>query len=142
MSVPPPIRLEHRQIFVNLPAADLPGLREFYRALGWKFNEMFSDEQTASFEISDHIVVMLLAREKFATFHDRATAESTDPREMLNALDAGSPRDVDEMVRRVRQSGGTIIREPEAQGPMYGAAFDDPEGHGWEIVWMDPAAFR
>lgn len=139
MSVPPPIRLEHRQIFINLPAADLPKLREFYRALGWKVNEMFSDEQTASFEINDQIVLMLLGREKFAGFHDRETVEPNTAREVLNALGACSQRDVDEMIRRVRDAGGTVTRKPESQGPMYGAAFDDPEGHGWELVYLDPA---
>ena len=23
---------------------------------------------------------------------------------------------------------------------MYGAAFDDLDGHGWELMWMDPEA--
>lgn len=40
----------------------------------------------------------------------------------------------------VSDAGGRITREPAAQGPMYGAAFDDPDGHGWELMWMDPAA--
>ncbi|AGF72992.1 VOC family protein [Corynebacterium halotolerans] len=139
MSVPPPIRLEHRQIYVNLPAADLPKLREFYRALGWRLNETFSGEQTASFEVSDHIVVMLLERGYFDSFHQRESIEPRGPREMLNALSASSARDVDELIRRAREAGGTVFREPEGQGPMYSAAFDDPEGHGWEVVYMDPA---
>lgn len=140
MSVPQPIRLEHRQIFVNLPVTDLTKARDFYRALGWKHNETFSDEQTVTFEVSEHIVVMLQERDRFASFHDRRTLEPGGPREMLNAVGAASARDVDELVRRARQAGGAVIREPEAQGPMYGAAFDDPDGHGWEVVYMDPAA--
>lgn len=140
MSVPPPIRLEHRQIYVNLPVTDLPRLRAFYRALGWRLNETFSGEQTASFEVSDHIVVMLLERGYFSSFHQRETAEPGGPREMLNALSVSSAREVDELIRRAREAGGTVFREPGRQGPMYGAAFDDPEGHGWEIAYMDPTA--
>jgi len=25
---------------------------------------------------------------------------------------------------------------------MYGRSFNDLDGHGWEVVWMDPAAIQ
>jgi uncharacterized protein len=25
-------------------------------------------------------------------------------------------------------------------GFMYGRSFEDPDGHIWEVMWMDPAA--
>ncbi|MGP6173736.1 VOC family protein [Corynebacterium sp. A21] len=142
MNAPRPIRLQHEQVFINLPVTDLAAQRDFYLALGFKQNLVFSDETTNSFEISDHIVVMLLQQDTFSGFHDRETVAANGPREVLNALGAESTADVDELIRRAKQAGGTITREPEAQGPMYGAAFDDLEGHGWEIVYMDPSALE
>ena len=63
-------------------------------------------------------------------------------REVLNCLSASSKEDVDELLRRVTEGGGTVTRPAEEQGPMYGAAFDDVDGHGWEVMWMDPAVFE
>lgn len=140
MSVPQPIQLKHDRIYVNLPVDDLSAQREFYLALGFRQNLQFSDENTVSFEVTEHIVLMLLEREKFNSFHDRESVPAQGPREVLNALDVGSRKDVNELIRRVRQAGGKVTREPEEQGPMYGAAFDDLEGHGWELFWMDPTA--
>jgi hypothetical protein len=28
------------------------------------------------------------------------------------------------------------------QGFMYGRSFQDPDGHIWEVFWMDPAAIQ
>lgn len=140
MTVPPPIRLTHRQIYVNLPTGNLPELRAFYRALGWHPNETYSGEHAACFEITDDIMLMLLERSHFDDFHQRESVGPHGPREVLHALSAASPREVDELVRRAREAGATVFREPGRQGPMYSAAFDDPEGHGWEIIHMDPTA--
>lgn len=142
MNTPQPIRLRHEHVFINLPVTDLAAQRDFFLALGFKQNLVFSDETANSFEISDHIVLMLLQQDTFSGFHDRETVAANGPREVLNALSVGSAADVDEMIRRARQAGGAITREPEAQGQMYIAAFDDLEGHGWEIVYMAPSAFE
>lgn len=141
MRVPPPIRLEHRDIFINLPVADLTTMREFYRALGWYFLEESSDDQTASFEIGKHLVVVLLEHHRFAERHGREATAHSGPHRVLNTITASNERDVKELVRRVRQAGGNLTREPETQGTKYGAAFEDPEGNGWEVVYFGPSAF-
>ncbi|BDH55991.1 hypothetical protein MTP03_09300 [Tsukamurella sp. PLM1] len=58
---------------------------------------------------------------------------------MLVALSAESREEVDEVVNRAVAAGGKEGRS-EDHGFMYGRAFDDPDGHTWEIMWMDPAA--
>lgn len=135
-----PDRLHHERIFINLPVESVSASIRFYRALGFVENQVFRDEATASFEVSDHIVVMLLERERFSSFHSRGTVPAGGAREVLNCLSLESAEDVDEVLRRAGEAGGKITRGPEAQGPMYGGAFDDPDGHGWELMWMDPEA--
>lgn len=137
---PQPERLSHPMIFINLVVEDVKKATAFYRALGWRENEVFRDETTSSMEVSDNIVVMLLENSKFAQFNDRDSYTPGGPREVLNCVQLMSKEDVDTLVSRVREAGGTITREPEAQGPMYGGAFDDLDGHGWEMMWMDPEA--
>ncbi|BAU95323.1 lactoylglutathione lyase [Corynebacterium suranareeae] len=133
-------RLQHDMIFINLPVTDLAASKRFYAGLGFAENPVFSDEHTASFEVSDAIVVMLLDTERFNTFTHRPAVEKNGPREVLNCLSVCSTEDADEFMRRAREFGGTITRELAAEGPMYGGAFDDPDGHGWELMYFDPDA--
>lgn len=133
-------RLQHDMIFINLPVSDLAASKRFYAGLGFKENTVFSDEHTASFEVSDAIVVMLLETARFSDFTKRPIVEKNGSREVLNCLSVCSTEDADEFVRRAQEFGGTITRELAAEGPMYGGAFDDPDGHGWELMYFDPEA--
>lgn len=123
-----------------MPVSDLAASKRFYAGLGFKENEIFRDEHTASFEVSDAIVVMLLETERFNSFSTRPSVEKNGSREVLNCLSVCSPEDADEFARRAAEFGGTITRELAAEGPMYGDAFDDPDGHGWELMFFDPEA--
>ena len=128
-----------RMIFVNLPVSDLAAARAFYGGLGFPFNEQFSDERTASVVIDENIVVMLLTRDRFADF---VTGEVGDPAAVttqLVALSAGSREEVDQLVERALAHGGKPWLPAQDHGFMYGASFTDPDGHVWEVVWMDPA---
>lgn len=131
-----------RLIFVNLPVRDLAASRAFYAGLGFGFNEQFSDERTTSVVVSDDIVVMLLTRDRFAEFLPEG-AEVGDPAKtttVLNALSAESRQEADDLLARALASGGKAWRPAQDHGFMYGVSFTDPDGHVWEVVWMDPAA--
>jgi predicted lactoylglutathione lyase len=43
------------------------------------------------------------------------------------------------LVDRAIVAGGTA-GNTEDHGFMYGRSYDDPDGHSWQIFWMDPAA--
>ena len=51
----------HKQIYLNLPVADLAKSKDFYQALGYPLNPQFTGEGTACVVISDTISVMLMA---------------------------------------------------------------------------------
>jgi predicted lactoylglutathione lyase len=44
------------------------------------------------------------------------------------------------MLRRALDAGGSPAAEPQDHGFMYGQSFYDPDGHHWELFWMDPSA--
>ena len=129
-----------QMIFVNLPVNDIDASRTFFTELGYSINAQFSDETTASVVISDTIVVMLLAREKYAEFTKKEIAHATKTSEVLIALSAESREKVDELVDKALAAGGTAAGETQDLGFMYGRSFDDLDGHTFEVVWMDPAA--
>ena len=124
-----------RMIFVNLPVQDIKRSREFFAALGFSFNEQFSDNEVACVVIDDNIFVMLLEEARFKTF---IKGDISDPRttEVLTALSADSPQEVDDLLAKALAAGGQPWKPVMQEGPMYGASFRDPDGHVWEVMSM------
>ncbi|MCX4642862.1 VOC family protein [Streptomyces sp. NPDC055059] len=131
-----------QMIFPNLAVNDLDASKKFFTELGYSINPQFSDETCASIVVSEHIVVMLLTKEKYAAFTKKTIVDSTKNTEVLLCLSAESREKVDELVDKAIAAGGTETGEKQDHGFMYGRAFDDPDGHTWEIMWMDPAAVQ
>ena len=130
-----------RAIFVNLPVADLGKSRAFLEALGAVNEPKFTDETAACMTFSDSIHVMILTHDKFRQFTPRPIANANDASEVLLCLSADSREQVDSFIERGVAAGGTA--DPAAKqdyGVMYGRSIADPDGHIWEIMWMDPAA--
>ena len=130
-----------RMILVNLPVADLGKSRAFLEALGATNEPKFTDETAACMQLSDSIFVMLLTHDKFKQFTPRPIADATVGSEVLLCLSADSREQVDSSVERAVLAGGTADPGPKQDyGVMYGRSVADPDGHIWEIMWMDPAA--
>jgi uncharacterized protein len=129
-----------RMIFVNLPVADLERSRRFLEALGAVNEPRFTDETAACMTFSDSIHVMILTHDKFRQFTPRPIADASAASEVLICLSADSRESVDTAVERAVASGGTADPAPKQDyGVMYGRSVADPDGHIWEIMWMDPA---
>ncbi|OKK19460.1 glyoxalase [Streptomyces sp. CB00455] len=126
-------------IFVNLPVKDVEATRSFWGKLGYSFNAQFSDENSASMVISDSIVAMFLTEARYKDFTHKEIADATRTSEVLLCLSAGSRAAVDELVDAAVGAGATEPRPAQDHGVMYGRAFDDLDGHTWEIMWMDPS---
>ncbi|MFF9338229.1 MULTISPECIES: VOC family protein [unclassified Streptomyces] len=133
-----------QMIFVNLPVKDLATSRGFYEKLGYTINPQFSDDSTACVVISDTIFVMLLTEEKFLSFTapGKEVADASATTQVLLTLNAESREKADELADRALAVGGAPAKEPMDMGFMYGRSFADPDGHHWEVFWMDPAAME
>ncbi|HWX48937.1 MAG TPA: VOC family protein [Roseomonas sp.] len=132
-----------RLIFVNLPVTDLARATAFYEAVGARKDERFCDDTASCMVFSETIHVMLLTHEKFRQFTPRPVADAKRSSEVLLCLSAESREGVDEMVGKAQAAGGTTDPGPKQDhGFMYGRSFEDPDGHIWEIMWMDVAAFE
>lgn len=130
-----------RMIFVNLPVADLKASMAFYEALGFANNPQFTDETAACMVWSEAINVMLLTHEKWRVFTSRPIPPASSS-EVLLAVSQDSREAVDAMLEAAARHGGTADINPKQDlGFMYGRSLADPDGHVWEAVWMDMAAF-
>jgi uncharacterized protein len=131
-----------QMIFVNLPVNDLDSSKKFFTELGYTINPQFSDENAASVVISDTIVAMLLTKPFYSTFTKKEIADATKTSEVLLCLSAESREKVDELVEKAVAAGGTASDKVQDMDFMYGRAFDDLDGHTWEVVWMNPEAIQ
>jgi predicted lactoylglutathione lyase len=86
---------------------------------------------------------MLLDRDKFAGFTPRPVADATTATEVLLCLSLESREAVDAVVAAAASAGGTADPAPvQDHGFMYGRSIADPDGHIWELMWMDVAEFE
>jgi predicted lactoylglutathione lyase len=128
------------KIFVNLPVKDLDRSLEFFRGLGFEFNAQFTDETAACMVVSDDIFVMLLTEAKFKEFTPNAICDARQSTEALVCLSCASREAVDVMVKKALAGGGTTYAKPKDYGFMYQHGFQDPDGHIWELIYMDESA--
>jgi predicted lactoylglutathione lyase len=129
-----------RKLFVNLPVRDLTRSVDFFTSLGFTFNPQFTDETATCMIVSDEAYVMLLVRDKFSAFTRKQICDTTSHTEALISLSCASRAEVDDLVNRAIAAGGKHAMEPQDHGFMYGWSFYDPDGHHWELFWMDPEA--
>ena len=130
-----------RMIFVNLPVGNLDASMHFYRSIGFENNPHFTDDTAACMVWSEAIHVMLLTPDKFRQFTPKKIADARTSSEVLICISADSRGAVDDMVGKAQASGGVGDPSPKQDyGFMYGRSFEDPDGHIWEVMWMDVAA--
>ncbi|QRI64283.1 glyoxalase [Shinella sp. PSBB067] len=125
-----------RMIFVNLPVKDLPGTRRFFDALGFTFNEQFSDDTAACMVVDENIFVMHLTEQKFAQFVTGKVGDPEQQTQVLTCLSATSRQEVDDFKARALAAGGREWKPNIEFGPMYGCSFQDISGNVWEVMHM------
>lgn len=128
-----------KQMFLNLPVKDLDKTVTFFTALGFTFNPDFTDENATCMIVNENAFVMLLVESYFKTFTSKPIADANSTAEAIMSFSLDSREAVDETVRTALNSGGTPSQEAQDYGFMYTHSFQDPDGHLWEVFWMDPA---
>ena len=126
-------------MFVNIPTRNLDRAVRFFRTLGFGFNAQFTDDHAACMVLSDQGFVMILSETRFKDFARRPIADETTHTAHMLAISAASRQDVDHVADTAIASGGAFAAEPMDYGFMYQRSFYDPDGHHWEVIWMDPA---
>jgi len=124
-------------IFVTLPVRDLPASRAFYEALGFRVNEHSSDETTAAVVVDDTIVVKLMTRESFGELVAGEVGDPAAATSVVNSLTVSDRSLVDEVLATALASGGKPWLPARDEETTYTGSFTDPDGHVWQLLWMD-----
>lgn len=130
-----------KQLFINLPVEDLNKSMEFFKKLGFTFNEQFTDDKAACLVLGDNLYAMLLTKTMFGNFTKKPISEAKTYTEVLIAFDVDTKEEVDDMVEKAVKAGGKTYMEPQDHGWMYQHSFEDLDGHQWEICYMDMSKF-
>jgi hypothetical protein len=129
-----------RMLFVSIPVEDVERSKAFFAKLGFSYNPTLTDETAACMLVGEHAFVMLLSREKFAEFAKLPIADPATHTLALYSFSVSSRDEVDTVSAAALAAGGTEADDAEDYGFMYTRSFFDLDGHGWQVMWMDPAA--
>jgi uncharacterized protein len=127
------------KVFVNLPVKDLNKTVGFFTKLGYKFDSRYSDDNSKCMIITDDISVMLLVEPFFKTFTSKEICDTRKSTEAILALSADSRIQVDQILKKSIAAGGIETNKAQDMGWAYERSFQDPDGHLWEVIYMDPA---
>lgn len=131
-----------RSVFINLAVRDLAKSMEFFSALGFNFNPQFTDDKAACMILSDEGYVMLLTEPFFRGFTKKEPCDTSRNTEVMIALSCENKAEVDQIVRKAIDAGGSHAMDAMDHGFMYAWSFYDIDGHHWEVLWMDPKAVQ
>ncbi|WP_374027688.1 VOC family protein [Bdellovibrio bacteriovorus] len=128
------------EFWINLPSKDIEKTRKFYTELGFEMNTAHAaPHMVGMFLGSKKVVLNIFPDVMFKEFiGGAAVTESHESGEVLFSLGADSVEEVDDWASRAQKAGARSFGEPgDKDGWMYGCGFADPDGHRWNILFMN-----
>ncbi|MBE5663642.1 VOC family protein [Staphylococcus sp. SS60] len=121
-----------QSMWFNLHVADLKKSEQFYRSLGFEINK---NPQMLDKMIGIQIgqtTVILIENNHF----EKVSQQSVDvkPNEVMISLGVKTNDEVDRLVNKVKEAGGTVVQEPTVSQGFYGAMFKDIDGHHFNFL--------
>ena len=130
-----------KEIWINLPVKNIAASRTFFKSIGFfrLHPRHENDENMCAVQAGDNnVMVMLFPEAVFQSFSKADISDTKKTAEVLLSFTAVTREEVDEMAKNVKAAGGTVFAEPgEKDGWMYGCGFCDPDGHRWNMLYMD-----
>ena len=134
-------RVSVRDVYISLPVRDTARSRAFWEALGFGFDERFSDSRSLCLLLRQGVRVMLIRRDYYQTFTNRPATDGSSSQVLLT-LDVGSRERADEIVHTALVNGASRYLDSSDSGWMDYDRFEDPDGHQWEIAFIDEDVLR
>ena len=87
--------------------------------------------------VDDTIVVKLMTRESFGELVAGEVGDPAAATSVVNSLTVSDRSLVDEVLATALASGGKPWLPARDEETTYTGSFTDPDGHVWELSWMD-----
>ncbi|MFK7826367.1 MAG: VOC family protein [Oligoflexales bacterium] len=127
-----------KQIWLNLASRDLKKTRVFYERIGATINEKNPPNLVSIVMGEMNLMINFFAADEFSNFVCNEPCDAHKSNEIIFSIGVHERSEVDRWATRIVQAGGAIFSEPqEIQGWMYNCGFSDPDGHNWNVMYMD-----
>ncbi|SFH80794.1 VOC family protein [Pisciglobus halotolerans] len=136
--------LRFQDVYINLPVKDLQKSIHFFTAIGFEFNEVFTDDNGTCLVLGEHMYAMLLTHEFFKSFTNQDIADTERENEVIMAFSAKNREEVDRIFNAALTAGAEdkTTPLPEMDDAMYYKRIKDLDGHLWEFSYMDMSKFN
>ncbi|GAB4201145.1 MAG: VOC family protein [Bacteroidia bacterium] len=129
--------MEVKTIYINLPIKDVQKTKSFWSRLGFCFNPQFSGDKALCLVLNENTsYAMLISEEVFKEYTNKKIADGNTT-QVLIAIQVNSREEVDKIVKLAIENGGKKYKESVDLGWMYYDAFEDIDGHQWEVMFAD-----
>ena len=130
-----------KKVFINLPVKDLKKSMDFYTAIGFTNNPIFTDETAACMVLTDEIYVMLLTHPKFEEFSTKKLIDAKTSIGVINSIGLDTLEEMNSMADAGLKAGGSEASPAKDYGFMQQRSFYDLDGNHWEVIYMDNSKF-
>ncbi len=131
-------RIMSKELWINLPVRDIAASRAFFQAIGLPEHDQHRNNPDMVALQVGNTMVMLFPISQFERFAGTNISDTGKGCEILISYGAGSKEEVDEVYEKVKQTGVVVFGPPRlVDGSMYGMGFCDPDGHRWNMLWME-----
>ena len=131
-----------KQIFINLPVKDVEASMQFYTALGFTVNPLFTFDDQKCMVWSDQIYLMLQSKEMFAKGNKKSLPDAKQYTIASFTLVVDSEHQMNEMMQKGLQAGGTTPTDTIDEGYMQVRNIEDLDGHQWAVIHVDIDKFK
>jgi len=130
--------MPHAPIIVCLPIADRRTSFAFYRdGVGLEpFGPLADDgvPEPLQFDLNEGVRIMLIPTGGFGWVIGGNEVAPRGTSECILNMTVETDAQVDELVRRAAEAGGSVVGDPGPQPWGHAGTFADPDGHLWMVV--------
>ena len=119
-------------IFVNVPVSDVNKSRGFFEAIGFTVLKKYTGPKSACLGLAETIKIMLTERNQFEQMLGKPVADKKTS-EVLISLTCKTEEEVKTITEKALFQGARRINDFEENEFMYSWAFEDLDGHLWDL---------
>lgn len=127
-------------ITVNIPVAQLDRAVAFYTQLGLVPHPVFGGPDCQCMVLTERIRVMVHLDSSLKNFTPKPILDPTSATGVVLCLDCDSKAQVDELVAKALNAGGSTYDAAQDLGFVYTHGFLDADGNAWRLNFMNPDA--
>lgn len=122
-----------KQLWLNINVKSPKDSLTFYREIGFDTKDEFSNEVSETVVFNENTLLMLVKNDFFKDAAKRDLADTASHAEVVLATQVETKDEVDAMVTKAINAGGTEVDEAFSHEGMYTRIFRDLDGHQFNV---------